>query len=90
MVTIVVNLIVSLAYTFEEAREAYGSLLVVLELVTVAFFAVDYLLRLATAKMRYKQLSEAKAMLKYALSFTGIVDLLSFLPYGLPFFFPGS
>jgi len=90
MVTIVVNLIVSLAYTFEEAREAYGPLLVVLELVTVAFFAVDYLLRLATAKMRYKQLSEVKALLKYALSFTGIVDLLSFLPYGLPFFFPSG
>ncbi len=90
MVTIIINLIVSLAYTFEEAREAYGSLLVVLELVTVAFFAVDYLLRLVTAKMRHKQLSEAKAMLKYALSFTGIVDLLSFLPYGLPFFFPSG
>ena len=90
MVTIIINLIVSLAYTFEEAREAYGSLLVVLELVTVAFFAVDYLLRLVTVKMRYKQLSEVKALLKYALSFTGIIDLLSFLPYGLPFFFPSG
>ena len=90
MLTIVVNLIVSLAYTFEEARTAYGPLLMALEGITVAFFAVDYLLRLATAKVRYHQLSEVKAVLKYALSASGIIDLLSFLPYGLPVFFPAG
>ena len=90
MLTIVVNLIVSLAYTFETARAQYGPLLVTLELTTVVFFAVDYLLRLVTAKMRYKQLSEGKSILKYVFSFTGIIDLLSFLPYGLPFFFPSG
>ena len=90
MLTIVVNLIVSLAYTFETAREQYGPLLLTLEGITVAFFAIDYLLRLATAKVRYKQLSELKAALKYALSASGIIDLLSFLPYGLPFFFPSG
>ena len=90
MFTIVINLIVSLAYTFESAREKYGPLLIALEGATVAFFVVDYFLRLATAKIRYKQLSEFKAALKYVLSFTGIIDLLSFLPYGLPFFFPSG
>jgi len=90
MLTIVINLIVSLTYTFDTAREKFGPLLIVLEGVTVAFFTVDYLLRLVTAKMRYKQLSEIKAALKYVLSFTGIIDLLSFLPYGLPFFFPSG
>ena len=84
MLTIVINLIVSLAYTFEAAREKYGPLLITLEGVTVAFFVVDYFLRLATAKIRYKQLSEVKAAFKYALSFTGIIDLLSFLPHYLP------
>lgn len=90
MLTIVINMIVSLAYTFEEARNAYGPLLVALESVTVLFFALDYVLRMATAKIRYRQLSEGKALLKYAFSFGGIVDLLSFLPYGLPFFFPSG
>ncbi|MBR5287782.1 MAG: ion transporter [Clostridia bacterium] len=90
MLTIVINLIVSLAYTFEEAREAYGSLLMVLEGVTVAFFAMDYVLRLITAKMRHRQLSEVRALFKYVFSFTGIIDLLSFLPYGLPVFFPSG
>ena len=90
MLTIVVNLIISLAYTFETIREKYGPLLLVLEGITVAFFTVDYFLRLVTAKMRYKQLSELKAVLKYVFSFTGLVDLFSFLPYGLPFFFPSG
>ncbi len=90
MLTIVVNLIVSLAYTFERVREACGPLLVALEGITVAFFAVDYLLRMATAKIRCPQLSEGRALLKYAFSFTGIIDLMSFLPYGLPIFFPAG
>lgn len=90
MLTIVINLIVSLAYTFEEARMQCGALLVTLEGITVAFFAVDYILRLATAKIRYRQLSELKAAIKYIFSAGGIVDLLSFLPYGLPFFFPSG
>lgn len=90
MLTIVINLVVSLAFTFERARETCGTLLLVLESVTVAFFAVDYILRLATAKVRYGQLSEGKAMLHYALSFNGLVDLFSFLPYCLPVFFPSG
>lgn len=65
MLTIVINLIVSLAYTFDSLRDKYGPLLIALEGITVAFFAVDYILRLATAKVRYKQLSELKAAIKY-------------------------
>lgn len=33
---------------------------------------------------------EPRAILKYALYFTGIVDILSFLPYYLPVFFPSG
>ena len=90
MLTIVINMIVSLAYTFEEARNAYGPLLVTLEGITVVFFALDYILRMITAKIRYKQLSEIRALIKYMFSFGGVIDLLSFLPYGLPIFFPSG
>jgi voltage-gated potassium channel len=34
--------------------------------------------------------SEPRAIFSYLFSFTGIVDLLSFLPYYLPFFFPAG
>lgn len=40
----------------------------------MAFFAVDYVLRLWTAYFNYPGLSEAKALAKYAFSFTGIIS----------------
>ena len=85
---IFVNLAASILYTFEELRGQYGALLLTVESITVVFFTVDYCLRLWTARALYTSRSEVKAALKYALSFSGLVDLFSFLPYYLPVFFP--
>ena len=87
---IVVNLAVSVLYTFREAREAYGGLLLGVEAVTTAFFAVDYALRVWTARFLYPGRTGPGALVKYIFSFTGLVDLLSFLPYYLPVFFPAG
>lgn len=87
---IIVNLVVSVLYTFEDIRNASGDLLLIIEAITVAFFAIDYLLRVWTAKFLYPNLPVLQAMVKYLFSFTGIVDLLSFLPYYLPIFFPSG
>ena len=86
--TIAVNLIVSILYTFAEIRTQYGAMLITIEKITVAFFAIDYVLRLLTAKFLYPSLSEGGALRKYMCSFTGLVDMLSFVPYYLPVFFP--
>lgn len=85
---IVVNLLVSILLTFEDIRERFGSVLLVVEGITVAFFTIDYVFRILTAKFLHKNRAELKAILRYVFSFTGIVDLLSFLPYYLPIFFP--
>ena len=90
MLAIVINLTLSILYTFEEFRIPYGHLALTIEAVTVAFFAMDYLLRLFTAKVRYDKLSEPAALIKYVFSFGGLVDMLSFLPYYLPIFFPSG
>ena len=45
MLSILINLIVSVLYTFEEFRTPYGGLLLTIEAITVAFFAVDYICR---------------------------------------------
>ena len=87
---IVLNIAASIMYTFESMRTDYGNVLAVVEHVTVAFFALDYVLRLWTAKVMNPDLSELKALGKYVFSFGGIVDLLSFLPYYLPAFIPGG
>ncbi len=88
--TIVINLLVSILYTFEECRLLYGDLLLNIERITVAFFAVDYVLRLLTAQYLYPKLSPRKALWRYVTGFKGLVDLVSFLPYYLPIFFPGG
>lgn len=87
---IIINLIASILYTYDNIRLAYGSIIILLEDMTVAFFAIDYLLRIFTAKCMHKNETEWNAIRKYALSFTGIIDLLSFLPYYLPIFFPAG
>lgn len=82
------NVAVTVLYTFDQMELHYGRILLILEAATVAFFAVDYSLRVWTAQFLYPDLSEWQALKKYLFSFTGIVDLLSFLPYYLPVFFP--
>lgn len=87
---IILNLTVSILYTFEDMRMQYSTIFFSIEAVTVAFFCVDYMLRIWTAKYLFQNLSEPRAIRRYALSFTGIVDLLSFLPYYLPVFLPAG
>lgn len=88
--TIILNLAVSVMHTYSEMREKYGSLLLLIEAVTVAFFAVDYVLRIVTAEFMYLKETRSRAIVKYMCSFGGVVDLLSFVPYYLPIFFPAG
>ena len=90
ILSIVINLVVSVMYTFDDLHAKFGPWLVTVEAITVAFFALDYCLRLWTAKFLRSSLSEPKAVLRYIFSFSGLVDLLSFLPYYLPVFFPSG
>ena len=90
VVMILVNLIASIAYTFDSMEMKYGPLLLSVEAITVAFFAVDYVLRILSAPAADRGKPKGKMILQYMLSFNGIVDLLSFLPYYLPVFFPAG
>ncbi len=90
---IVLNLTASIMYTFDNLQSQYGSVLLWIERITVAFFALDYILRLFTARILFedeKDMTEGRALRKYIFSFMGIIDLLSFLPYYLPIFFPSG
>ena len=85
---LVVNLTVTVMNTFDAMSLRYGAMLKGIESFTVAFFAVDYVLRLLSCRFLRPAERELKSLLLYMFSFTGLVDLLSFLPYYLPFFFP--
>lgn len=85
-----VNLAVMVLFTYQPVEERFHGVLMACESVTVAFFAFDYFLRVWTARFVRPNVSEIRAIWKYIFSFTGLVDLLCFLPYYLPFFIPSG
>ena len=87
---LLINLTVTFLHTFSSIAQRYGGALAVIEAITVAFFAIDYILRVWTAPAVSPDRTELRAVGKYVFSLTGIVDLLSFLPYYLPIFFPAG
>lgn len=89
-VILLVNLAVTILYTYDEMELRYGRILLLVEAVTVGFFALDYALRVWTAYFMQPGLTEFQAVRKYVLSFSGLIDLFSFLPYYLPIFFPAG
>lgn len=88
-ILLLINLVATLMDTFD-ALSQYHKVFIVLEGITVTFFAIDYILRIWTAPYLHLGLTQGKAVKKYVLSFSGIIDLLSFLPYFLPIFFPAG
>ena len=89
-VLLIINLATAFAMTFEDFYAAHRDLLHWTEAVTVAFFAFDYILRLYTSDRLYPNKSKQDAAMSYIFSGYGIIDLLSFLPYYLPVFFPAG
>ena len=87
---LIINLVAAVMNTFDKLSSLYGNAFLMIERVTVAFFAIDFILRLITAPEMYPDISSKRAFRKYILSFAGIVDILSFLPYYLPVFFPAG
>lgn len=88
VLAIFINLAVSILDTYDAIHAGWGGVLEAVEGATVVFFTVDYALRVWTADILYP--AESRPVRKYLLSFTGLVDLLSFLPWYLPFFFPAG
>ena len=87
---LIINLAAAIMNTYDNLNARYGTVFSIIEKVTVAFFAIDFLLRLITAAELYPNNKTFVAMRKYIFSFAGIVDILSFIPYYLPVFFPSG
>ena len=87
---LLLNLAASIMLTFDKLEAGFGPILVAIEAVTVLFFGVDYVLRLITANYLFPESNERDSLFRYVFSFSGIIDLLSFLPYYLPVFFPAG
>lgn len=88
--SLVLNLGCAIMATFDELQLKYGTIFHIIEVVTVAFFAIDFILRVYTAECLHPNMSRPIAIKKYIISFDGIIDIMSFLPYYLPFMFPSG
>lgn len=85
---LILNIVIVTLDTITPLHEAYGHIYDIIEAWTVAFFAIDCGLRVWTAKYQYPKATPGNAVKKYLLSFDGIIDLLSFVPYYIPAFVP--
>jgi voltage-gated potassium channel len=79
-VVILLNIAVTFLQTFDEL-ESFYPLFRVIEVISLGIFCVEYLLRIYTADLLYPKLKPSRARVKFILSFNGIVDLLTILPF---------
>ena len=77
---IVANIISMFMQTFDYFSPIY-TILKIVEGVTVLFFMLEYLLRIATADYLYPQKCKGAAVLRFMISFDGVIDLLTILPF---------
>ncbi len=77
---IIINIAVLFLETFDELN-GYAPLFKIVEMITIVIFCVEYLLRIWTAEYLYPGRWYCKAVLKFLVSFDGIVDLCTILPF---------
>lgn len=77
---IILNITAMFLETFDELSE-YNMLFKGIESATVLVFCVEYALRIWTAELLYPGIGKEKAIVRFLLSYDGIIDLLTILPF---------
>lgn len=77
---ILLNITVLFLETFKELSSLYRSFSII-EDITMLIFLAEYLLRIWTAEFLYPNKSRPAAIFKFLISFDGIVQLLTILPF---------
>ncbi len=77
---ILLNILTMFLETFEELAPWRGVFETV-ELLTVILFCAEYLLRIWTAEYLYPGESRGRAVWRFLLSYDGVIDLLTILPF---------
>ncbi len=86
---ILLNLGVVIYDTFDSSVR-YKNILDIIELITLIIFVIEYALRVWTADLLYPEETSGQARLHFVISFYGLIDLFTFLPYFMPFMFPSG
>lgn len=80
------NVLAIVLESVEPIRQAHAQLFRNFEIISVAFFTVEYVLRVWTANADPRYRTPLLGNLRYAITPLAIIDLLAFLPFYLPFF----
>ena len=81
LITIIILNILSLILESFEQFSYLGNFFEFLDIFSIIFFLIEYVLRLATADYLYPDKSRARAVLAFVISFDGVVELLTILPF---------
>jgi voltage-gated potassium channel len=79
-IVICANILVTFLQTFDELAFLFP-VFHVIEVITILIFCVEYILRIWTADYLYPDKSELRSRLRFLISFDGIIDLLTILPF---------
>lgn len=79
-IVICANILVTFLQTFDELAILFPAFHVI-EVITILIFCVEYALRIWTADYLYPDKSEFRSRLRFLISFDGIIDLLTILPF---------
>ncbi len=77
---IILNISVMFAETFEQLSQ-FQNVFHVIETVTIIVFCIEYALRIWTSEFLYPSYSKLQSVIRFLTSFSGIVDLLTILPF---------
>ena len=90
MLLIVVNLVSVALESVPALNERYGALFYAIELVSLAAFTIEYVLRVwvAVEHAPYSHLAGQRARVRYILSPAGLVDLIAVLPFWAALIWP--
>ena len=83
IVLIALSIIAIILQSFKSLAVRYEAVFHWFEVITVAVFSAEYLLRIWTADLLYPEAKYPR--LKYIFSFMALIDLLAILPFYLPF-----
>lgn len=79
-ITICLNILVMVLQTYEELA-AFSSLFYYISFITIIIFCIEYALRIWTADCLYPDIPRKKAIIRFLLSYDGVVDLFTILPF---------
>ncbi len=79
-ITIILNIVSMFMQTFPQLA-SFSKVFYWIDFVTICFFIVEYALRIWTSNFLYPEKTKVKAALRFLVSYDGVVDLLTILPF---------